>query len=401
MKVAVKRAALIELIREALEVPGEEVDAPVSVTEPPLKEPPVGASNEIEQEGLFELPPVEDEEYVPKNIAALSRAAFALAKMVPPKQLDRFYSRLHDLTQDAIALQKEEEMGMSTVEERLRQKIRALVMEAAGDDADISGMLADLEEDEPTPKPGDPDYEAYQRSLRRYGDIFKKRADQSARGKNWGDISFKPKKKEVEFFDEPGYRAEPVEDMGGYGHPGTLEFVASEVEGLNTPSAVRQFLEDPRKINLMDKIKFLISMPEKDRERVMIGAAADFITALEKGKQKEPISHEDPVIRKVIDLYVSDLEEEGAVDDEDAKALRSRTEYVVELDSFKHYMTDFFDHNFDDLLKYGPFRMHLKKYWQKMMRSDPELQRHVEKRKVADIERARKKKAAAAARKKK
>lgn len=399
MKVAVKRAALIDLIREALQVPGEAVDTPISVTEPPLREPPVGASNTVEQEGLFELPPVEDEEYVPKNTVALSRAAFALAKMVPPQQLDRFYRRLQDLTQDAIAWQKEEEIGMSTVEERLRRKIRELVMEATGD-ADVSGMLADLEEDEPVPEPGDPDYEAYQRSLRRYGDIFKKRAKERAKSKSW-DVSLKPKQREIEFFDEPGYRVEPVEDMGGYGHPGTLEFVASEVEGLNTPSAVRQFLEDPRKINLMDKIKFLIAMPEKDRERVMIGAAADFITALEKGKQKDPISHKDPVIKYVIKHYISDLEEEGVVDEEDAKDLKNRTEYIVELDSFKHYMANFFDHNFDDLVKYGPFREHLKKYWQKMMRDDPELQAHVEKRKEADIERARQKKAAVASRKKK
>ena len=139
----------------------------------------------------------------------------------------------------------------------------------------------------------------------------------------------------------------------------------------------------------MDKIKFLIAMPEKERQKIMIGAAADFITQFEKGKQKEPIDHNDPVIQ-----------EDGALDEEDAKALRGRTEYVVELDTFKHYATEYFDNNFDELIKYAPFRRHLKKYYQKRMRDNPELQSHVEKRKGLDIERAKKKKAAVKARKK-
>lgn len=401
MKVSVKKDVIVNLIKESLSntessSENKEQDSPVSVTEKPFEESPVTASNKIEQEGMFELPPVEDDRYEPKNLVALSHAAFALSKTVPPKQVGRFYRRLHDLVQDAIGWQQEEEMNMGTLEEKLRKKIRNLIIEAG---SDISGMMSDFDEDEPAPLPGEPGYEEWQAEIEQYKGRSRRGA-KATQKKGWDEVSFKKKKKDVEFFDEPGYKAEPPEEEGGYGHPGTLEFVADNVEGLNTPSAVRQFLADPRKINLMDKIKFLIAMPEKERQKIMIGAAADFITQFEKGKQKEPIDHNDPVIQDIIEHYISDLQEDGALDEEDAKALRGRTEYVVELDTFKHYATEYFDNNFDDLIKYAPFRRHLKKFYQKRMRDNPELQSHVEKRKGLDIERAKKKKAAVKARKK-
>lgn len=399
MPVSVTKRALIDLLREEMTGASKKnKDTPAVVTEPPAREPPVEASEEAQPQGVFELPPVEDEQYEPHNGASLSRAAYAIAKLVPPKQIDRFYKRLYDLAQDAISWQAEEDMSMGISEQKLRSKIRQIIREAMDDDEDpIAGMMADFKEDEPDIGPDDPGYEADVRSQQRAGDILRKRADAKV-STPWSDIQLKKKKKflddDFEFWEEPGYQPEPVEPPGGYGHPMTLDAVAGEVEGLNTPSAVRQFLEDPRKINLLDKLKFLITMPEQERKKVMIGAAADYITKMEQGKLKQGFDYNDSAMQSVIDHYISDLEEEGVLDPGDADTLRSRTEYVVGLDSFKHYAVEYFDNNFDELLKYAPFRKHLKKYWSKMMRNDPDLRAHVEKRKEADLERVRKKKAA-------
>jgi hypothetical protein len=268
---------------------------------------------------------------------------------------------------------------MNVYEQKLRARIRQLIRESYEDDEDFEFTDEEL---------------AQQRS-----DIATA-ADSKEIGQSWSDIQFKPKKSKPEFWEDPLYSPEPVEEPGGYGHPMTLEKIAGEVEGLNTPSAVRQFLADPRKINLMDKVRFLLQMPEKERQNVMIGAGADFITKLENDNLKHPLDHNDPAIKSAVEHYISDLEGEGVIDPDDADTLRKRTEYVIELGSFKTYLVDYFDNNFDELLKNEQFREHLKKYWRKMMRSDPNLKAYVEKRKEADLERVRRKKAARKAAKK-
>jgi len=401
MAVTVSKDAIVDLLIETItSADSKEKPAPAVVSEPKASKPPVEASETMQPEGIFELPPVEDTEYEPHNVAALSRAAFALAKLVPPKQVEKFFRKLKDLSQDAVAWQKEEDMNMNVYEQRLRAKIRHLIKEANGDS--FAGMLDDFEEDEPRLKPGEEgpysEEEAGQKSA---SDALRAKSN-AAVPKSWSDIKLKKKRKQFDWLDDdtyeewekPGYKAEPIGDPGDYGNPLTLDAIAGEVEGLNTPSAVRQFLEDPRKLNLMDKVMFLVNMPEKQREKIMISTAADFITKLEDGKLKTPLNHNDPVIRTVIDHYVGELEAEGIIEPEDATTLKNRTEYVAELDSFKSYAGSYFDNNFDELMKYEPFRLALKKVWSKMMRSNPELQDYVAKRKEKDLERVRKKKAA-------
>jgi hypothetical protein len=411
MKCVVKQKAVQELLREVLTVPDKPSNAPIVVSEPPVPERPIDASPEVNIDGIFTLPPVDDERFSPTSGVALSQSAYALMKKVPPGQVKKVYNVLQQIIQDAEARQEQEDLrmakdGIKGLKERAIKHLKVALNEAGEDDFvpprpvhPVTGMLKDYEEDAPDELNFPPDFIQRLRTAM---------AQTSDKGKpkfsDWS--SARLGKEKEDYKDEPWmvdskYKPEPAEPLGYGGNYATYEQIAQmgDIEGLNTPSAVKQFLLDPRKLNLMDKVHYLLRMPERERYKIMIGAAADFLDMLEGGGGRKgaiAIDHTDPAIKEVIKHYISDLEAEGALEPEDSQAMRSRSEYVVELDSFKKYLVEYFDDNFDTLLKFAPFREHLRKYWQDTLRNDPELMAHVERRKQKDIDRVQADKAARA-----
>lgn len=365
----------ITLLREArlaLKETNEKMQTTLGVT----AQTPVDVSA-VTDKSIFDLPPVDDEEYMPRTLEELCRASYALSKKVPIDKISIFYKELKELLEETFA-KEEKEMG---VNESLRLKLRMLIKEEleADDDFDL-----DDEDEEISPE----EIEAERKAA------WKRAKDSTKDRKFWDEIKLKPKKRKnaYEMFDDanPDYDAKSAGDYGVYT---PYEKIADKVEGLNTPSAVRQFLADPRRVNLMDKVKFLLDMPKKEQKKILVQAGADYITKLSKGKA-DPIDYKDPVIANAVKDYVGTLSDEGILDDSEAQAMLNRSEFVVELDTFLSYLVNYFDMNFDELISYTPFRMHLKKYWARAMRADPELKKSVEVRKQEDIARAKAKKAA-------
>ena len=113
----------------------------------------------------------------------------------------------------------------------------------------------------------------------------------------------------------------------------------------------------------LNKFKFLFTNSDKmkaNREK----RANEFIEKIKSGEHV--IDHTQPVIKKVINLYVDSLFKKGAVDEEDAQDLKSATEYVVELDTFKDFAAEHFGKNVVDLAQYEPFKIELERHAEKM-----------------------------------
>ncbi len=72
-------------------IPGADFESTVP------EEVPVHASEMMGVQLAEERPPIEDPEYVPTNVAQLSRASAAIAQQVPQDQVSYFYHQLHKL----------------------------------------------------------------------------------------------------------------------------------------------------------------------------------------------------------------------------------------------------------------------------------------------------------------
>jgi len=69
-----------------------------------------------------ERPPIEDLEYAPVSVPALKAAVAAIADLVPPDQVTRFYRRAQELLDDAVERQAEGEIAKSAeVEEEMKK----------------------------------------------------------------------------------------------------------------------------------------------------------------------------------------------------------------------------------------------------------------------------------------
>lgn len=93
---------------------------------------PIMPTNQMATQLSVERPPVEDEDYLPVNIEELSRAASAIARMVPEGQIEYFYRRLHELlddTTDQTVDTKEEknEKKNESINRRIRKVLREML----------------------------------------------------------------------------------------------------------------------------------------------------------------------------------------------------------------------------------------------------------------------------------
>lgn len=288
--------------------------------------------------------------------------------------------------------------------------------------SDRQGMLRDLDEDEPGWDAIDPaNINAIKKGIHATAaKNFKPPTD-------WENISLRKQPREPEFWEHPDYKPESAEPPGGYDNPMTLDQIA-KVAGdgeLNTNSAVKQFLQDPRRFNLMDKVNWLIQMGPSERNRRILQTAAEFLdkiegqltTSVKNLKTQDPVYSEegsaslyrdpkksadkgtisldpsDPAVKAGIEMYINELIEDGAIDTTEAVDLRGRSDVIVTLDSFKQFLFQAFDDDIDLLIKFHPFRDFLTHRWGEEMRKNPELRAAVEKRAADDIARVQAKKA--------
>lgn len=100
----------------------------VTVTELPVVDLPIVPDDEVEVDFMFDLPPVEDSEYVPGTTQELSRAAYALSRQIPSVHIRKFWKSLSRLADDAQTW-GDENMSSKMTESRLRKIVRNLIME--------------------------------------------------------------------------------------------------------------------------------------------------------------------------------------------------------------------------------------------------------------------------------
>lgn len=467
MKCSVDEHTLREVLKEILAVPGE---TPSLVPEPPLKELPVQVTPEASVEGVFDEPPVHDDNYRPTNPTALSQAAYTLAKEVPPSEVGDVYSRLHQIVQDAKAQPNQESRVVGESNSDIKKKVKSILREAVGSDDDTipsrpvhptTAALADLDEDDPGWDAVDDSEIAALRA--------QNKADSEAKLKpTWSDIRLGRKRSKPEEFeaeDKSGYMQEPtaipgtegnamsLEDLallgaGRRGDPLSLEKQAQlsrimsrlkitdprklpDIGDLNTNSAVKQHIQDPRRLNLLDKFWYVTNMTPQERHRVVISAGSDFLEKIALGGKVGTLSRvaspmdpevpaygsqssnllytdknpnknivldpNDPAVKIGIKQYIKELQESEALDSDDVLALHQRTDMICELESFKHFFLNLLNKDVRILLKFAPFREFLSARWSEILRADPRVMDAVARRKVADEERVRQDKANKAA----
>lgn len=102
--------------------------AQASVTELPVVELPIVPDDELEVDFMFDLPPVEDAEYVPGTSQELARASYALSRQIPSVHIRKFWKSLSRLADDAQTW-GDENMSSKMTESRLRKIVRSLIME--------------------------------------------------------------------------------------------------------------------------------------------------------------------------------------------------------------------------------------------------------------------------------
>jgi len=86
---------------------------------------PIVAMDQTAAQLTYDLPPVEDEEYVPENAEELSRAARELTKQVPDDQVANFYSDLSKMIENSIDKSRDVEIQEHPpVEEDIKNPIK-------------------------------------------------------------------------------------------------------------------------------------------------------------------------------------------------------------------------------------------------------------------------------------
>ena len=183
---------------------------------------PIMPTNQMATQLSVERPPVEDENYLPVNIEELSRAASALARMVPEGQIEYFYRRLHDL------LDKSTDQTVKDPEEKPEQKAESI-------NKKIKNVLKEMLSDE--------DKQEF--------DEFRSGA-------------------KVDYFGEE----EPPEKEGGMG----LEDIASKF-GYSSASGARQEIQ-----KITDRLKYFVTkVKPEDLDGLGKYATGEYVDTLLKG----------------------------------------------------------------------------------------------------------------------
>lgn len=258
-----------------------------------------------------ERPPIEDEDYVPTTVSELRKAMSAVAGLVPPDLVEKFYR------QALVLLDKieEEEMSKSAAKPvelgdpgdsvKSESKARATMPRASqGLDMLIESLeILVLSENE-----GDVDLYSP-----RAGERLRSRFDPKYRAGKMHDIEASDYDTAVETEDEPGAKTSGAPDDNQ-----VLAQLAQQF-GYSGPSGIRQALQ-----RLYTLMKYLITQVGVTRVEDMMGTVVP-----------EFIEH-------AVDLEL--------FDEEDAVELMASPVYVRQMDSFRNYFNSLYRPVYQKLL---------------------------------------------------
>lgn len=250
---------------------------PTVQSEIPLK-PTEMMSNQL----TVERPPIEDDDYAPTSVSDLRQAASAIAGLVPPDQVEKFYRQVLEL------LDKVEEEDMS-------KKVEKPVQVAAEEENVVKSESA--------------------RRIRRQGlqALIEALDDESLYTTRTGErlrSPLDPKYTQSRYYDEdtatydPGEELEPVKSTGS-DEDAILASLAAQF-GYKGPSGIRQALN-----RLFDLVKYLVSSVGAEKVEGMM----------------------DAIVPEYVDMGV-DL---GYFDEKDAAVLKQNPSHVRELHTFREY----------------------------------------------------------------
>lgn len=258
--------------------PKGEPDPEFEPTVPP--ELPLNPTEMMSSQLATERPPIEDEDYAPTTVSDLRQAAAAIAGLVPPEQVEKFYRQSLEL----LDRMEEEEMSknvakpvqVATEEEALKSEGRRARR------ARLSRIIEALGDDDPMSP--------------RYGERMRGRHSRTLKG--WQTSSVE---EEVPFLDD-----EPEPQPATSADDAQVLAALAKEFGYAGPSGLRQSLH--RLYALMD---YLVNKVTIKRVEDLMGTAVP-----------EFIEH-------AVDL--------GLFDREDAVELMANPRFVRELDSFRYY----------------------------------------------------------------
>ena len=130
-------------------------------------ENPVVAGPQMSVQLAVEKPPIDDEDYIPTSISALSNSAAEMARHVPPDQIKYFYRGLHKLLDDSTdrtttAALEDDDMSESIIKRNIKVALLEIIGSSdekefeeyrAGEEYGTRGVdyFGDEDEDELTP----------------------------------------------------------------------------------------------------------------------------------------------------------------------------------------------------------------------------------------------------------
>lgn len=266
-KIVTTRDDLRQLIESAVGLtfpagPGEKDPAVINEPAPDDNVPIVPLDSQLDRATSVEIP-IDDEEYEPENVVELSHAVAALAKKVPPERIVEFFKDVRRLTDKAIEAQEKKEKGPE-VGPKDNKEIDVDKIQEMNVRRAVRKILA-----------------------------------------------------EAGFDGEGGYEGSRGTKKKG-ARELSLDDVAREA-GLKGASGARQLIN-----KAAQKIKFLLDMPEDERNEIIIRAAGeyiDYLVDLDKEARKDPAT----------------AGEEG-ISEEDAEFMRDHPEYIQELDGFREFL---------------------------------------------------------------
>lgn len=266
-KIVTTRNDLRQLIESAVgltfpEGPKEKDPAVINEPAPDDNVPIVPLDSQLDRAMTVEIP-IDDEEYEPENVIELSHAVAVLAKKVPPERIIEFFKNVRRLTDRTIEAQEKKEKGPE-VGPKDNKEIDVDKIQEMNVRRAVRKILA-----------------------------------------------------EAGFDGEGGYEGSRGTKKKG-ARELSLDDVAREA-GLQGASGARQLIN-----KAAQKIKFLLDMPEDERNEIIIRAAGeyiDYLVDLDKKARRDPAT----------------AGEEG-LSEEDAEFMRDHPEYIQELDGFREFL---------------------------------------------------------------
>jgi hypothetical protein len=278
--------------------PTEKAGPDFEPTVPP--DVPIKPTEMMSNQLAVERPPIEDEDYVPTTVSDLRQAASAIAGMVPPEGVEKFYRRTLELLDDLETEEMTKNTGKPAVAAPEEETVKTESRFRRAGVSPRRGLRALLEALE--------------------GDLYSTRTGEQLRSR------FDPEYGKSTYYDDDGSDYDAAIELDDDERPTAVDDDDESLEqlaahfGYKTASGVRQALQ--RQFDLM---KYLITQVGATTVENMMGT----------------------LVPEFVELGA----DVGLFDPEDVVDLMSSPVYVRELDSFRYYFNSLFKPVYQDLRK--------------------------------------------------